>query len=101
MGIVNAGQLAIYDDIPEELLSAVNNVVLNLSSDATETLLNLADKYKSIGSNKKTDDRLWRQLEIGERLCYALVNGINSYIEQDTEEARQNLKSALKVIDGP
>lgn len=101
MGIVNAGQLAIYDDIPKELCTAVDNVVLNKSINATETLLNLAEKYKSEGSSRKESNNEWRELDVYERLKHALVNGINTFIEQDTEEARQKLQSALKVIEQP
>ncbi len=101
MGIVNAGQLAIYDDIPQELLNSVNDVVLNKKTNATEALLNLSNKYISNNSNAKSDDSKWRKLEVAERLCHALVNGITAYIDHDTEEARVLLKSALKVIDGP
>ncbi|KTD15937.1 Methionine synthase [Legionella lansingensis] len=104
MGIVNAGQLTVYDDVPKELLDAINDVVLNTYKDSnhgTDQLLSLADKYKKNTETTVKNEVEWRKLSTNERLLHALVNGINEYIEQDTEEARVLLNSSLKVIDGP
>ncbi len=103
MGIVNAGQLTVYDDVPSELLAAVTDVVLNKypdSNQGTDTLLTLADKYKG-NKNETTQIIEWRQFNNHDRLVHALVNGITDFIEHDTEEARVELGSALHVIDGP
>lgn len=99
MGIVNAGQLAIYDDIPKPIREAVEDVVLNRRSDATERLLEIADQVK--GTKKKSEDLSWRQKPINERMSYALVNGINAFIEEDTELARQQCSRPIEVIEGP
>ncbi len=102
MGIVNAGQLAIYDDLPAELKEAVEDVVLNRNSEATEKLLDLAPKYKGDGSAEgpKTDEE-WRTWSVEKRLEHALVKGIDAFVEQDTEEARQQFPRPLHVIEGP
>ena len=102
MGIVNAGQLAIYDDLPQELRERVEDVVLNRRPDATERLLEIAEKYRGDGStNEKKEDLSLRELPIKERLEHALVKGITEYIDEDTEAARQQSKRALDVIEGP
>jgi 5-methyltetrahydrofolate--homocysteine methyltransferase len=102
MGIVNAGQLAIYEDIPEELRNAVEDVVLNRSPDATERLLDLAEKYRGDGSvANKTEDLEWRSWPVEKRLEHALVKGIADFVEEDAEEARQHFDKALHVIEGP
>ncbi|MEY1661953.1 methionine synthase [Isoalcanivorax beigongshangi] len=103
MGIVNAGQLAIYEDIPAELKQAVEDVVLNRSADGTEVLLELAQKYRDGGSTAtgRVEDLAWREWPVTERLSHALVKGIADYIEADTEEARQALPRPLHVIEGP
>ena len=102
MGIVNAGQLAVYDELPPELRQRVEDVVLNRRADATERLLEIADKYRGDGSQKSSEsDSGWRQLPVKERLAHALVKGINAYIEQDTEEARQGFARPIEVIEGP
>ncbi len=102
MGIVNAGQLAIYEDIPEELRNAVEDVVLNRSPDATERLLDLAEKYRGDGSvANKTEDQEWRSWPVEKRLEYALVKGIADFVEEDAEQARQHFDKALHVIEGP
>ena len=104
MAIVNAGMLAIYEDIsPPELLELVENVLLNRKADATERLIDYAEKVRSQGSSKKTmvSKSLWRKKEVVERLSYALVNGIIEFIEEDTEEARIQLKDPIKIIEGP
>ncbi len=102
MGIVNAGQLAIYSDIPEELKQCVEDVVLNRNPQATEALLNIADKYRGDGKAvENKEDQAWRSLEINKRLEHALVKGITEFIESDTEEARQHYSASLDVIEGP
>ncbi|QDP00675.1 methionine synthase [Thalassotalea sp. PS06] len=102
MGIVNAGQLAIYQDIPTDLLEAVEDVVQNKDDGATERLLDIAEQYrgqKSGGNNKA--DLAWRELPVNKRLEHALVKGINEFIVADTEEARVNTSRPLDVIEGP
>ncbi len=102
MGIVNAGQLAIYEDIPEELRNTVEDVVLNRSPDATERLLDIAEKYRGDGSNgPKKEDLEWRSWPVEKRLEHALVKGIADFIEEDAEAARQQSEKALHVIEGP
>ena len=102
MGIVNAGQLAVYDDLPEELREAVEDVVLNRRDDSTERLLDIADKYKGDGSGgEKKEDLEWRSWEVEKRIEYALVKGITAYIEDDTELARQRATRPIEVIEGP
>ena len=102
MGIVNAGQLAVYDDLPEELRECVEDVVLNRRDDATERLLDIADKYKGDGSAGKKEDSLeWRQLPVEKRIEHALVKGIDTFVEEDTEEARQTFAEPIEVIEGP
>ena len=102
MGIVNAGQLAIYEDIPQELRDAVEDVVLNRSPDATETLVDLASNYVGDGKTKVSlEDNSWRELEVNARLEHALVKGITKHIVDDTEEARQNATRPIEVIEGP
>ncbi|MHA7597255.1 methionine synthase [Pantoea sp. XAF26B01_ASV70] len=103
MGIVNAGQLAIYDDLPAELREAVEDVILNRRDDGTERLLALAEKYlggKSDGSQEKQLAE-WRSWDVVKRLEYSLVKGITEFIEQDTEEARQQVPRPIEVIEGP
>lgn len=100
MGIVNAGNLAIYADIPADLLEKVEDVILNRRPDATDRLLEIANSVK--GQAKSTiEDLSWREKNITERLTHALVNGINTFINVDTEEARLTLGSPLQVIEGP
>ncbi len=101
MGIVNAGQLAIYEDIPKELRDVVEDVVLNRSDDATERLLDLADKYSASGAKAVAQDDSWRELPVTERLSFALVKGINKFIVEDTEEARLQADRPISVIEGP
>ncbi|GEK46604.1 methionine synthase [Bisbaumannia pacifica] len=102
MGIVNAGQLAVYDDLPEELREAVEDVVLNRRSDGTERLLDLADKYKGDGSGgAKKEDLEWRSWPVNKRIEHALVKGVTAYIEEDTEEARAAAARPIEVIEGP
>ena len=103
MGIVNAGQLAIYEDLPEELRDAVEDVVLNRRDDATERLLDVAARYKDqkSGAQAKKEDKAWRSLPVVKRLEHALVNGIDEFVVDDTEEARCNANRPLDVIEGP
>ena len=103
MGIVNAGQLAIYDDLDPELREIVEDAVLNRSPDATEKLLDIAEKYRNQGNDESAVDSVaeWRTWPVEERLKHALVKGITTYIVEDTEEARQILPSPLDVIEGP
>ncbi|MDH5217095.1 MAG: methionine synthase [Gammaproteobacteria bacterium] len=102
MGIVNASQLAVYDDLPEELRECVEDVVLNRRDDATERLLDIADKYKGDGTvETKKDDLEWRQLPVAERLAHALVKGMDGFIVEDTEEARKAFDRPIQVIEGP
>lgn len=102
MGIVNAGQLAVFDDIPGELRDAVEDVVLDRRPDATERLVELAPKYQGDGGGAKPqEDRRWRDQPVEKRLEHALVQGITEYIEQDTEEARAKAERPLQVIEGP
>ena len=102
MGIVNAGQLAVYDDLPAELRDAVEDVVLNRREDSTERLLELADKYKGDGSGAaKKEDLEWRSWPVNKRIEHALVKGITAYIEDDTELARAQAERPIEVIEGP
>jgi 5-methyltetrahydrofolate--homocysteine methyltransferase len=102
MGIVNAGQLDIYDDIDAELRDACEDVILNRRSDAGERLLELAERYRGEGSkqNQKKNTE-WRDAPVAKRLEHALVHGIADHIEEDTEEARQSFDIPLEVIEGP
>jgi 5-methyltetrahydrofolate--homocysteine methyltransferase len=101
MGIVNAGQLAVYSDIPEELKERVEDVILNRRSDATERLLDIADEFKGAGGKKRVDDLSWRQAPVEKRIEHALVKGIADYIVEDTEELRQKMDRPIQVIEGP
>lgn len=101
MGIVNAGQLAVYDDIPEELRERVEDVILNRRSDATERLLDIAAKYKNDGGVRVEQNLEWRDADVSKRLAHALVHGITDYIVDDTEEARQEAEKPIDVIEGP
>ncbi|MGV1986785.1 methionine synthase [Agrobacterium sp. 22-221-1] len=102
MGIVNAGQLAVYDNIDPELREACEDVVLNRRDDATERLLEVAERFRGTGAkDTKVQDLSWRELPVEKRLEHALVNGITDYIEADTEEARQQAARPLHVIEGP
>lgn len=100
MGIVNAGMLMVYDDIPKDLLEKVEDVLLNRRNDATERLVEFAETVKSKGKEKVIDET-WRLNPVEERLKHALVQGITEYIDIDTEEARQKLGKPLLVIEGP
>ena len=102
MGIVNAGQLAVYDQIDADLRDACEDVVLNRTPDATENLLEIAERYRGAGGGKTREkDMSWREWPIDKRLEHALVNGITEFIDADTEEARQQAERPLHVIEGP
>jgi 5-methyltetrahydrofolate--homocysteine methyltransferase len=103
MGIVNAGQLAIYADLPEDLRNAVEDVVLNRDDDGTEKLLAVAENYagQKSGAAAKVKDLSWRELAVDKRLAHALVNGIDEFVVDDTEEARLLTDRPLDVIEGP
>lgn len=102
MGIVNAGQLTVYEDIPKVLLEHVEDVLLNRRPDATERMLTLAETFKGDGTKKTSSENVeWRNKPVRERLQYALIQGIDKYIEEDTELARQDCKRCLEVIEGP
>ena len=101
MAIVNAGQLEVYDEIPAELRDAVEDVILNRRSDATERLLDIAPNYQGDGKAAAKEDLSWREQEVNKRLEHALVKGITDYIIDDTEEARQQAERPLHVIEGP
>jgi 5-methyltetrahydrofolate--homocysteine methyltransferase len=101
MGIVNAGQLEIYDQIPAELRDAVEDVVLNRTPEGTDALLAIADKYKGDGSVKEAETEEWRGWPVNKRLEHALVKGITTHIVEDTEESRQSFARPIEVIEGP
>jgi len=102
MGIVNAGQLAVYESIDPELREACEDVIRNRRTDATERLLDLAERYRGqAGGEAKAKDLTWREKPVGDRIAHALVNGITEYIDADTEEARLAAERPLHVIEGP
>jgi 5-methyltetrahydrofolate--homocysteine methyltransferase len=100
MGIVNAGQLQVYEDIPAEVLEHVEDLIFNRREDATERMLELAERVKGDGKKREVD-LSWREQPVGKRLEHALVQGIIDFIEEDTEEARQQCERPLHVIEGP
>src|SRR6516165_6955784 len=101
MGIVNAGQIAVYDDLDPELREACEDVVLNRRSDAAERLLALAERHRGQGKERKEADLAWREWPVEKRLAHALVHGITDFIESDVEEARRKAERPLHVIEGP
>lgn len=101
MGIVNPTQLEVYDEIPKELLERVEDVLLDRRDDATERLLEIAEKYRGTGEIKEKETQEWRNEAVEKRLSHSLVKGITEFIETDTEEARQKIGSPLQVIEGP
>jgi 5-methyltetrahydrofolate--homocysteine methyltransferase len=103
MGIVNASQLAVYDDLPTELRELVEDVILNRRDDSTDRLLDVAEKYRGAGSNAQAqvEDLAWRDEPVASRISHALVKGITSYIIEDTEEARSGFEHPIEVIEGP
>ncbi|HUC82243.1 MAG TPA: methionine synthase [Flavisolibacter sp.] len=101
MGIVNAGQLVVYDTIEPQLKELCEDVILNRRADATERLVAFAEQVKGKGKEEEKRDEAWRSAPVEERLKHALVNGITEYIDGDTEEARQKYPAPLDVIEGP
>ncbi len=102
MGIVNAGQLAVYESIDVELRDACEDVILNRRDDATDRLLEIAERYRgAAGKEAAAKDLRWRDKPVAERISYALVNGITEFIDADTDEARQGFARPLHVIEGP
>ena len=101
MGIVNAGQLTVYQDIPTPLREGIEDVLFNRRTDATERLLELAQQYKGDGSAAEVEDAAWRALPVNDRITHAMVHGIDAYIVEDTEEARHAAARPLDVIEGP
>lgn len=101
MGIVNAGQLVVYDEIPKVLKERVEDVILNTREDATDRLLEVAEEFRGNGSQQKEEDLAWRHLSVEKRIEHALVKGINTYIIEDTEEARLQADKPVAVIEGP
>jgi len=102
MGIVNASQLAVYDELPLKLRDVVEDVVLNRDSEGTERLLEIAEEFRATGSRTKVaDEDEWRKLDVNARLSHALVKGITKFIDIDTEEARQLATRPIEVIEGP
>ncbi|WP_288363250.1 methionine synthase [uncultured Spongiibacter sp.] len=102
MGIVNAGQLAIYDDLPDELRDAVEDVILNRRDDSTERLLDIAEKYRGDGKGMaQQEDLSWREWPVAKRIEHSLVKGITTFIEEDAEAARQEAAKPIDVIEGP
>jgi 5-methyltetrahydrofolate--homocysteine methyltransferase len=101
MGIVNAGQLALYEEIPKELLEHVEDALLNRRPDATDRLIKLAERVKGKGKTAATEDLAWRDAPVEERLKHALVKGIDRFIEEDVEQARQGCPRCLSIIEGP
>ena len=100
MGIVNAGQLGVYEDIPKELLERVEDIIFNRRKDATERLVEFAESYTA-EKKVKREDLSWREGSVSERIAHALVKGITKYIVEDTEEARQATAHSIEVIEGP
>jgi 5-methyltetrahydrofolate--homocysteine methyltransferase len=102
MGIVNAGQLAVYDELPKDLREVVEDVVLNRTTDGSERLLELAERYRDTGGGEaRVEDLSWREQPVGQRLAHALVKGINTWIVEDAEEARLEFDRPIQVIEGP
>lgn len=101
MGIVNAGQLEVYEEVPKELLERVEDVLLNRREDSTERLLDYAESVKSVGKKARVEDLSWRETTVEERLKHALVKGLDRFIDEDVEEARQKHDRCLQIIEGP
>ena len=101
MGIVNAGQLEVYEEIPKDLLEHVEDVLWNRRDDATDRMLDFAETVKGTGKQKSGEDLTWREASVAERMKHALIKGIDKYIVEDTEEARLHYDRCLQVIEGP
>ena len=100
MGIVNAGQLVVYEDIPKDLLEHVEDIIFNRRPDATERMVTFAEQVKGIGTKREIDLK-WREDTVEARLSHALVHGVVDFIELDVEEARAKYARPLEVIEGP
>ena len=101
MGIVNAGQLEVYQEVPKPLLERVEDVLLNRRDDATDRLLDFAESVKGSGMKRAAEDLSWREASVGDRIKHAMIKGIDKFIVDDAEEARQQFDRCLKVIEGP
>ncbi|MEQ1905297.1 MAG: methionine synthase [Pirellulaceae bacterium] len=101
MGIVNAGQLAIYEEVPKDLLERVEDVLFNRRPDATDRLITFAEQLKGTAGKKKTEDLAWRDTTVEKRIEHALIKGIDRFVEIDVEEARQKCERCLQIIEGP
>ena len=101
MGIVNAGQLVVYEDIPADLLEHVEDIIFNRRPDATERMVTFAEQVKGSGDQARRTDLAWREATVEARLAHALVHGVVDFIEIDTEEARVKYGRPLPVIEGP
>lgn len=101
MGIVNAGMIEVYDDIPKDLLNLVENVIFNKNPNATEELTTFAERLKDTGGKAVTKDLAWRELTLEQRMAHSLVRGIDEFVDVDTEEARQKYATPLEIIEGP
>ncbi|MBF0189181.1 MAG: methionine synthase, partial [Magnetococcales bacterium] len=101
MGIVNAGQLAVYEEIPETLRKRVEDLILNRREDATDQLLEIADQVKGDGSATEEKSQAWRELPVEERLRHAMIKGVSDHVEADVEELRQQSAHPLEVVEGP
>ncbi|MFN0176627.1 MAG: methionine synthase [Saprospiraceae bacterium] len=101
MGIVNAGMLEVYEQIPKALLQRIEDVLFNRHPDATEELVKLAESFKETGGKATSEDLAWRNATVQERITHALVRGIDKFVEEDTEEARKLYAAPLEVIEGP
>ncbi|HRI59236.1 MAG TPA: methionine synthase, partial [Saprospiraceae bacterium] len=101
MGIVNAGMIEVYEEIPKELLQRIEDVIFNRHPDATEELVKLAESFKNTGGKTIEEDLAWRSGTVQERITHALVKGIDKFVEEDIEEARRHYPAPLKVIEGP
>ncbi len=101
MGIVNAGQLAVYEEVPKDLLERVEDVLWNRRSDATDRLLAFAESLKGQKGKVAKEDLSWREVDVEQRLAHALIKGIDRFVEQDAEEARQKYERCLQIIEGP
>jgi 5-methyltetrahydrofolate--homocysteine methyltransferase len=101
MGIVNAGALPVYDDIPAALLGPIEDVLFARDPEATETLTRIAGEHAGTSESRVQEDLAWRDLPVAERLQHALIHGVDQYVDEDVEEARQALPRSLDVIEGP
>ncbi|MDE3209062.1 MAG: methionine synthase, partial [Pseudomonadota bacterium] len=101
MGIVNAGMLEVYEEVPEELRERVEDALFNRRADSTDRLMEIAERFKGDGTVRKEEDLAWRKGSLQDRMTYALVNGISAFIVEDTEEARQTVERPIHVIEGP